>query len=216
MAAAYSQLTEELYRLINQLPRFNHLTPRERLPDNAVYLFFERGEVALQPSGSVDRIVRVGAHQKNGNFRQRIRQHYGLVNSFGGNKNGSVFRKHVGGALLRRDDQDDWRLPEWLKQMGQSYPEVEEMVSRELRANFTFACIQVDDQAERLALESGIIALLAQYRLGQPSQTWLGRLAQSDKVRATGLWNEHHVDRTPLSAAQLLRLRALAQVREGV
>jgi hypothetical protein len=46
MGTTSSQVTEELYGLIQQLPRFNHLTPRERLPDNAVYLFFERGETA--------------------------------------------------------------------------------------------------------------------------------------------------------------------------
>ena len=43
--------------------------------------------------------------------------------------NGSVFRKNLGGALLRKKDPPDPRLTEWLRQGGESFPELEEEVS---------------------------------------------------------------------------------------
>ena len=120
---------DEVYDLVQQLPRFDHLIPKERLPTNGIYVFFEQGESVVWSEKRVPRIVRIGTHKKDGRFPGRIRQHYGRVNSLRGNKNGSVFRKHVGSALLRMADQQDPRLEYWLGQQGGSYLEVEEEVS---------------------------------------------------------------------------------------
>jgi len=213
------QLTEELYALIGLLPRWNHQTAKMQLPQNGVYVFFERGET-LQWRGTVkERMVRVGTHRKNGRFKDRIRQHYGNARSLGGNKNGSVFRKHLGGALLRRANPHDDRLREWVKQGGLSFAEVEEMVSCVLRENFTFSCFRVDQQVERLALEKGLIALLAQHPLGQPSADLLGRYAASDEIGRSGLWNTQHIDARPLTAGEFHRLEQLVKaslVERGV
>jgi len=124
MRALLYQRTEQVYGLLDLLPRNNYLTPMHNLPKNGIYLFFEQGEDIVRGDRLVNRIVRVGTHDKDGRFRNRIRQHYGSVISLKGNKNASVFRKHLGGALLRRDNPADHRLQEWLKPGGLSYPEI--------------------------------------------------------------------------------------------
>ena len=203
------QITERVYDLLVPLPRHNHVTSPGQLPTDGIYVFFEHGEQALANGAIVDRIVRVGTHVKDGNFRARIREHYGQVKSLGGNKNSSVFRKHLGSALLRRVDPLDPRLPAWLKNMGPSYPDVEAEVSRALRETFTFVCFAVPTSTERLSIESGLIALLSQHALGAPSSSWLGYYAASDKIGHSGLWNSNEIDAAPLTAIQLARLEEL-------
>lgn len=105
-----------------------------------------KGKIVSAGDKVLDRIVRVGTHREDGRFRDRIRQHYGNSGSLGGNKNGSVFRKHLGGALLRRSNQRDPRLKDWLRQGGPSFEQVEAMVSLLLRDEFSFVCFRVDQR----------------------------------------------------------------------
>ena len=139
----------------------------------------------------------------------------GNVNSLRGNKNGSVFRKHLGGALLRRVNSEDPRLKEWLKQGGRSYLEVEEKVSRRLRENFTFSCFQVDSPEERDVLERSLIALLAQHPIGRPSAKWLGKHADSQKIMQSGLWNTKDINALTLTSDQLQRVEELIAATKG-
>jgi len=194
------KLTHELYSFQIKRPRYNYLTASRDLPRNGIYFFFEKGEKIEQ---GVERIVRVGTHKVDDRFRGRIRQHYGNRSSLRGNKNASVFRKHVGGALLRRDNPRDERLGEWLKQGGRSYLEVEARVSECLRNNFTFCCFTVEGQGNRLNLEKGIIALLAKHPLGRPTTDWLGKYAYEQRIGQSGLWNTQQLDAEPLSEEQL-------------
>lgn len=182
---------KRLYRLLALLPRYDHSTPTSVLPENGMYFFFECGEEVQVDGWTVDRVVRVGTHRKDGNFRSRIRQHYGNRSDLGGNKNGSVFRKHVGGALLGREDPVDERLDGWLKQGGPSYDEVEAEVSRVLRRRFTFACVSVPDADERLRFERRLIGLLSGDNAIR-TDAWPGRYAHNEKIRDSGLWNTQH------------------------
>ncbi|MBW2248929.1 MAG: hypothetical protein JRF62_17480 [Deltaproteobacteria bacterium] len=81
--------------------------------------------------------------------------------------------------------------------------EVEEQVSRTLRENFTFSFIRVDDAADRLNLEKGLIALLARYSPLKPSRDWLGHHAASEKIRGCGLWNIQGTTSSPITARDL-------------
>lgn len=66
---------------------------------DGLYFFYENGETSEHAPGG--RVVRVGNHPRSdGSLRKRLAQH------FSGRKNGSVFRKYLGGALLRRRDPD--------------------------------------------------------------------------------------------------------------
>ena len=141
------QVMEAVYDpLLARPPRDFH--NRRQLPKNGINVFYERDELAA--GTSPERVTRVGMNTAQGRFPTRIRQHYGRVRGLGGNKNGSVFRKHVGGTPLRRHDPDDARLDPWLATRGGSYPEVEEAVSQFLRGRFTFRCFTVNDTKERL------------------------------------------------------------------
>ncbi len=201
-----SDLTTDVYNLVAPLPRFDYAFVPSRLPPDGIYFFFEKGETIRVRGLASERIVRVGINRSNGRFRSRIRGHYGRVSRLGGNKNGSVFRKHLGGALLRRADPNDLRLKGWLQQDGPTYAEVEREVSLVLRHNFTFACVRAEDADERKNLESGLIALLAQEPLGRPSPAWLGAYAASEDIPNSGLWNSQHVYSEPLTLEAFGRL----------
>ncbi len=63
--------------------------------------------------------------------------------------------------------------------------------------------LAVDDAPSRHSargeIERGAIALLSNVDkspLDPPSQNWLGRHCQREKVRMSGLWNQNHVDET--------------------
>ena len=201
-----------VHELARLLPRRDHVTPSQSLPLDGLYLFFERGELAECRGLTVDRIVRVGTHRVNGRFRKRVLQHYGPVSPLGGNRRGSIFRKHVGAALLRKADPYDTGLKDWLAKNGPPFPTLEAEVSRTLRGNFTFVCFPVDNREERLRLEGGLIALLAQHPLRGPSTGWLGRHALAGEIRSSGLWNVQHIADDPITPADLERLSELVQV----
>lgn len=211
MSLSEQGITRELYHILDTLPRYNHLIPAASLPENGIYLFYESGETVELDGRIINRIVRVGTHNKDGRFRTRIRQHYGNRSSLKGNKNASVFRKHVGGAIIRRMNPADPRMPEWLKSMGKSDPRVEEAVSTELRSWFTFVCFRVDDAGERLSLEEGLISLIANAPLGSQSGGWLGNYSASEIIRRTGLWNTQKVEGVPLTRKQLERIHELCE-----
>ncbi len=200
-----------LYDLIQHLPKRDWRVASGELPRNGIYLFFERGEMVEVGGRTCERIVRVGTHKKDGRFRSRIRDHYGPYSSLGGSRKGSVFRKHLGGALLRRTDLEDVRLDNWLARVGE-FPEVEAEVSRVLRDDFSFVCFPVENEEERLGLESRLIGLLAQYPTGMPSGAWLGRHAKDGTIRQSGLWNVREVDADPLTVDLLERIRVLAGI----
>jgi hypothetical protein len=180
---------------------------------DGLYFFYENGEASQHaPSG---RIVRVGNHpHSDGTLRRRLRNHYK------GNKNGSVFRRLLGGALLRRHDPDGPCLApspgkgHWEHQDAKTCERcrpLEKEVSELLRSLFRFRCVKVVDQAERNDLEEVLIATLAACPVCGPSATWLGHHAYSDKVQSSGLWNSQDVGGPTITAHQLQRFRSLAR-----
>jgi hypothetical protein len=67
------------------------------------------------------RVVRVGTHAltaaSSATLWSRLRQHRGHLagrDPGGGNRRASVFRRHVGAALIRRDGRPDELLRSWL------------------------------------------------------------------------------------------------------
>ncbi len=92
---------------------------RMKWPTRGVYFFFEPGE---QRTTSVNgpRVVRVGTHGLKAGSKstlwKRLRQHRGTLSgkyAGGGNHRGSVFRLHVGTALINRDDWDVDIAAQW-------------------------------------------------------------------------------------------------------
>ena len=120
-------------------------------------------------------------------------------NPGGGNHRASVFRRHVGAALIRRDELPDEVLRSWLDRRNPPSESVsasqeagiEREVSRHI-GGMPVLWINVPDRSDRGYLESNSIALLA----GGPdlsSERWLGSHAERVEIRESGLWNVRHV-----------------------
>lgn len=176
------------------------------LPRRGVYFFQEPGEYRIgQPA--VRRIVRVGTHAVSANSRStlwgRLRAHRGTGKG-GGNHRGSIFRLHVGAALLRRDQLQLGELPTW--GVGSSAPKEvratetthEERVSVYL-GNMPVLWVEVPDdpgpESERAYIERNAIGLLSNQLtpIDSPSSGWLGQFSPREEIRRCGLWNLNHV-----------------------
>jgi len=203
-------LVAELYEIVWGLTVCDHCTPPERLPLNGIYFFFEVGEKARIAQREGARIVRVGINTTENRFGERIRLHFGNIQDLGGSRKSSVFRKHVGGALLRREGRGEETLQAWHDESAAADRRTEEAVSQYMRANLTFAWKEVPQEQRRKHLEVRLIALLAQRSRCHPSSEWLGLHAASEVIRRTGLWNVQHTSGEPATADDLRRLRDLA------
>ncbi len=210
-----SAALERFYGIIGELmerqgaPRFADLDGRMAWPERGVYFVFEPGEQRLgRPD--VPRVVRVGTHALNAGSRttlwNRLRQHRGSRASTG-NHRGSVFRMHVGRALIGREGLQA-SYPEWdrggsaPREVVQGERVMEQMVSEAIgRMRVAWVAV-LDDPGPtsgRGLVERGAIALLASdgHAADLPSRGWLGRYAPSEAIRGSGLWNVHHVGATP-------------------
>jgi hypothetical protein len=91
-------------------------------------------------------------------------------------------------------------------------------VSERIRA-MPFLWLQVDGPegpADRTAIERGAIALLSNFRrevVDPPSKGWLGRHAQAEDIRESGLWNVEHVREQPEESFFERLAKAVATVR---
>lgn len=183
------------------------------VPTDGLYFFYEDGETNAHGGGP--RIVRVGNHPRSvGGLRKRLHDHYS------GNKNGSVFRKLLGGALIRRRNPNN---PCLLPRPGEGHWErhgkrtcsrckpIEHEVSSLLRERFSFRCVRIVARAERNRFEQALIASLAKCPKCEASPTWLGQYAYSPNVQQSGLWNSDFIDSVLLTSSELSRFENLVQ-----
>ena len=202
-----TEACKRVHELLETLPKRD--ASLEHLPSSGIYFFYEVGE-HCPPTGQL-RIVRVGTHGAGRTLKRRLRDHYY------GNREGSVFRKHLGTALLKRADASDVQIRWWRrKRKGNArwtqFTKVEDEVDDIIRSTFFFRVIPMDRVQERKWFEEKLIATIAACPVCQASSTWLGRFAWSEKVRRSGLWNSQFIDSPArLTANDLLRLKQLAQ-----
>ncbi len=182
-------------------------------PHRGVYFFFEDGE--LREDGVTPRVVRVGTHAlrpSKSTLWGRLSQHKGTPGGSlagGGNHRGSIFRLHVGTALLASGDWSDSIRRTWSNGRT-AKPEVRaaeyplEMAVSDYIGAMPFLWLDVDDppgrDSDRGLIEVSTIALLSNLdrpSIDPPSETWLGRRADRRLVRESGLWNVNHVQDTP-------------------
>jgi 5'-3' exonuclease len=174
-------------------------------PERGVYFFFESGENRL--CSTRPRVVRVGTHAVSANSKatlwNRLRTHRGVAEG-GGNHRSSIFRSHVGAAIIRRDSRVG-EFPDWGDQSAGTSAnkslesELERLVSATL-SRMQVLCIQVPDnpgpRSDRAYIERNAIAILSKVgsRVDVPSATWLGRSSTHPSIRKSGLWNVNYVD----------------------
>lgn len=179
---------------------------RMNWPKRGVYFFFEKGEVRTH-SGIGPRVVRIGTHALKAGSRtslwHRLSQHRGVGHG-GGNHRGSIFRLHVGKALLTRHREIE--CPSWgcgqnaARDIRLLEQDLEARVSRAIR-QMPIMWLEIGDppgpDSMRGYIERNAIALLSNYgktEIDPPSEGWLGNYCPSERVRRSGLWNSNHVD----------------------
>jgi len=140
-----------------------------------------------------------------------------------GHHRGSVFRKHVGLALLNREgvEHPTWGVGATAdRHVVEGERELEERVSAYL-ARLLVTVLPVLDEpgptSMRGYVERNAIGLLTRHctpgawpTLRASSAAWLGRHARTHAVRASGLWNVNHVGERP-EAAFIGRLEQLVR-----
>jgi hypothetical protein len=159
------------------------------------------------------RVVRVGTHAvsvgSKSTLHSRLKAHFGNRDGLG-NHRGSIFRLHLGNALLRKENRE---IPTW--GIGSTAPPElrgnpsardaeaawERRVSQYI-GEMTVLWIEVPDEPSsksiRAFIERNAIALLSN-RLSpivSASSGWLGQYSPRNEIRASLLWNLKHVDET--------------------
>jgi 5'-3' exonuclease len=176
-----------------------------RWPPSGVYFFFEPGEsrfCTTQP-----RVVRVGTHGVSVNSKaslwNRLRTHRGVLEG-AGNHRASIFRSHVGAAIIQRDSRMH-EFPDWADQSAGTAEnrlieaELETQVSA-IISRMQIVCLEIRDtpgpHSDRAYVERNAIALLSRVGslLDRPSGNWLGRCSPHPCIRKSGLWNVNYVD----------------------
>lgn len=208
---------ETFYSLLSQLAittqgtrLLSHCNGRMQWPHQGIYFFFEPGE--YRSNGKM-RVVRVGTHAlKLGSkttLWNRLSQHQGFIKGSlagGGNHRGSVFRKHVGTAIITKNQMN---APTWAvgssaeREIQQQEHYIECLVSDYIR-KMPFLWVKVEDkpspESDRGILEKNSIALLSNYHkentIDSSSHHWLGHYTTNEKIKMSGLWNVNHVDET--------------------
>lgn len=185
--------------------RLGNCHGRMEWPKRGIYFFFETKESRLctcQP-----RVVRVGTHAvgkgSQSTLWSRLKTHKGVA-SGGGSHRSSVFRLHVGAALLHSGTSSD-ACPTWAKAVPQRSSEVESERRHEARVSAVLADMEVlvlgvmdtpSPHSDRAYLERNSIALLSNSgaRIDPPSAGWLGFASPRPIIRRTGLWNLQHAE----------------------
>lgn len=198
------------------VPRYSD--PGEVPFTDGLYFFFESGEDSKHGR---PRITRIGNHPRaQHGLVRRLNDHYRTKRD---HKNWSVFRRYLGGALLRRDGKRACLEPEpgqghWESGEGlecDNCAPYEGLVTARLQSRFTFSCVAVENQTLRNQFEKRLIATVAMCRECNPSETWLGSQAYSHLVRSSGLWNSQHLrgpGMTDLDLSEFSRLARASRV----
>ena len=185
-----------LHQYFNSLKRysFNELDTIKEL--NGIYILFEKGE----KFADMDRVVLVGTHNRQNGLVKRLAEHIKH------NKDRSILRKHIGRAILNRNDQQEL-LKQWNRDLTprENYEYwndkldyvgldiIEQVVSYYVQKNLTFAIIPFETAQERSLWKSRIIATLAKANIlvngaVMSSEVWLGKFATNANIVKRGMW----------------------------
>lgn len=173
--------------------------------ERGIYFFFEDGEKRMTSPFS-DRVVRIGTHAVSTGSKatlwNRLRTHRGGGDGLG-NHRSSIFRLHVGDALISRGklapEFSTWGKGQSASAEIRSFEQKLERAVSEYIGQMPVIWVEVPDAAsadsDRAFLERNFIALLAGRTgpLDLPSGNWLGHWSSREAVSYSGLWNVNHV-----------------------
>ncbi len=174
---------------------------------HGLYFWYEEGEFG---HNGEQRITRVGTHEKQGRLLARINEH------FGGVREGSVFRKHLGGALMKLNTEPEAEVKVWYEKRKENprfndpkFKCYEERVTNQAKDS-NYRVLRVADLNERLQMEEKLIALFSHCEACCPSKKWLGNHAYRKEICDSALWNINHIhSANEFTPSDLPRLRHL-------
>ena len=184
-----------LHELFNILKRFTfpykkRIGKKWIVPRNGIYIFFEKGETITTPDGRIlDRIVRVGTHEKDNRLFSRMDQH------FKQNIKASSFRKYIGDALQNKAQQ--------------SLTDIEKDITTYMTSNLSFVVFEIKTESQRLFWEEKLIATLSQAakkKIIELSKDWLGNYSSNSKIQESGLWQDQKLNHQELALKELKQL----------
>lgn len=181
-------------------------------PQRGLYLILEPEELLSKRSFKplLQRITRVGTHAVSNGSKatlwHRLSTHRG-TSTGAGNHRSSIFRLHVGAALIAKSPRK-WEIPTW--GVGQIAPSetqrkerrLEEEVSK-IIGDMTVLWLDIQDEpsprSDRAFLERNTIGLLsrAYTTAGHRHETWLGNYSPNINIPLSGLWNLNHLNALP-------------------
>jgi hypothetical protein len=204
-----------IHQWFNGMKIFTFPFDKQDIPENGIYILFEKEEFAH----STNRIVRIGTHTGQKQLRSRLFQHF-----LKENKDRSIFRKNIGRALLNKNKDpflEKWELDLTTRNAKVQHSdsvdfdkqkEIEKRVTKFIQDNFSFVVFQIDDKDKRLYFESRIISTVSLCEECKHSENWLGNSSPKEKIRKSGLWLVNELWKTPLNDEDMIELKQLLNV----
>lgn len=201
-----------IHKWFNGIKTFTFPFDKKEIPENGIYILFEKGEIAH----STNRIVRIGTHTGQNQLRSRLFQHFLIEN-----KDRSIFRKNIGRVLLNQDKDpfiEQWELKLVTRKAKDQYSDsidlekrkaIEKRVTKYIQNNFSFVIFEISDKDKRLYFESKIISTVSLCKECKPSDKWLGNFSPKEKIRKSGLWLVNELWKTPLNDKDMMELEGL-------
>lgn len=203
---------EEFYALLGSVreaisgPRWlGQCNGRMNWPAKGVYFFLEPREARFNKECL--RVTRVGTHAVSrgatSTLWNRLRTHRGL-GSRGGAHRSSVFRLHVGSAILSRTSRQD-QFTHWGQGMHANKEILAAEASLESEVSAYIGSMEVlyldvndapSPASDRAYIERNAIALLSRTgsTVDPSTESWLGLFSPSLAIRRNGLWNLNYVN----------------------
>lgn len=204
----------KIHEIASSLERHKFPFGETKIPLNGIYVLFQKGEKAH----GQDRIVRVGTHTGDNQLCPRLKQHF-----LSENKDRSIFRKNIGRALLKKQNDaffQFWELDlttrkakdDYSQQIDFDYQQkIESQVSEYIRKNFSFSVFEVASKEERLEIESKLISTVSWCDECKSSSDWLGNSSPKEKIVQSGLWLVNELYKRPCNASDLEHLSRLIE-----
>lgn len=199
-------MTKPLLRRLARIQKggrvFSSIARGTSWPQRGIYIILEASSGA---NPEMTRVVRIGTHAVSAGSKSslwsRLSTHRGTSEG-GGSHRSSIFRSHVGKAIIAAETEPQWPSS-WGE--GQNAPKHvrDEERGLEQRVSAYIGSLRVlwldvpDDPgpgSDRAFLERNLIAIYSRVGLLSPvlARDWLGAWSPEWRIASTGLWNLDH------------------------
>ena len=208
--AAHVEDVKKLYDCLKRLSdntggirMFRECCGKMYWPQRGVYFIVDFNEKSTF-ADDFPRIVRVGTHAVSRGSRStlwhRLKTHKG-TDEGGGNHRGSIFRLHVGNAIIKKQGLvcDTWGKGEHAdREVREKEKHIEHLVSDYI-SRLGVVVLDIDDlpssTSDRATVERNAIALLSSINSSFNFSTtrWLGNYSPRDEIVESCLWNINYI-----------------------